>query len=57
MEHHHLTVARELYVELDHVGAELDGAAERRHGVLGMRAAGPSVGDHEATHALPIGGA
>src|SRR5213594_3636366 len=57
VEHHHLTVARELYVELDHVGTELDGAAERRHGVLGMRATGPTVGDHEATHAPPIGGA
>ena len=48
-----MAVARELHVELDHAGADVDRAAERGQGVLGVRAAGSAMGDHQTTHALP----
>jgi len=53
--HDDLAVPGELHVELDHLGAELDGAAEGGQRVLGARPARPTVRDHEERHATGLG--
>lgn len=42
---HHYSVTRRMHIELDAVGAELNGALKRGERVLGMSLVCPSVGD------------
>ena len=46
----HRAVARDLHVELDHVGTELCRPAEGGEGVLGRGPARTSMRDHEGPH-------
>src|SRR5262249_28992742 len=55
VDHHRMTIPRQLDVELDHVRAELLGAPERRQRVLRSRSARPAVGDHLSCHAGCLG--
>ncbi len=49
VDHHDGAVASHLAVELDHVGAELDGAKERGTGVLGAMTRGAAMRDAQQT--------
>ncbi len=42
---YHYSVARRVHIELNAIGAELDGALKRGERVLGMSLVCPSVGD------------
>src|SRR5262249_24938785 len=57
VDHHRVAIARQLDVELDHVGADLLRATERRQRVLGRRPARPPMSDHLRCHRCCVGGA